>query len=107
MTARAGVIKGKLGAAPQQAGMKFQSQRGLAQTGIVDAQTRSAMNMCGGYTPYSSNSYSASPYSYSSYPYTYNSNNTYSNTYPYNYGIYNQPYSYNYTYNAPTLTSFS
>jgi peptidoglycan hydrolase-like protein with peptidoglycan-binding domain len=90
------MVTGNFGPATEQAVKNFQSQRGLAQTGIVDAQTRSAMATCGAW---SSTSYSATPSTPSyTYPYTYG----YTYAYPYSY---QNPYSYTNIYAAPTLSS--
>ena len=89
------MITGLYGAATQVAVKMFQQQHGLTQSGIVDAQTRAALN-CG--------------YANSSYNYNYSSSNTYS--YP-NVPVYTAPitptpivYSYPYT-GTPMLNSLS
>jgi peptidoglycan hydrolase-like protein with peptidoglycan-binding domain len=101
------MVTGYFGVATQTAVKNYQSQRGLAQTGIVDSATRAALSSCSsGYNNYSysyvnqggaTNPYNSYNYNYTNpintNPYTYNYNNgyNYNYNYGYNYGL--NPYS--------------
>lgn len=100
------MITGNFGPATEQAVKNFQSQRGLVQTGIVDAQTRSALSTCGSWNQPTYQSYPtyAPGTTYGTAPYSYGYNNTYNyNLNPYY--SYQNPYSYTNTYTAPTISS--
>jgi hypothetical protein len=90
------MITGTFGPATEQAVKNFQSQRNLAQTGVVDAVTRGAMSTCGSW---SSISYPTTPAYTPSYTYPYTG---YNYNYPYSY---QNPYTYSNVYTAPTLSS--